>query len=140
MTTPPPPPIRWAAVIAIVQSLLGIAYAVLLLIRQFSGADFGIVEEDGSDSWAGLGTAVFFLIVFGVVIAGAIVMARGTHRWGRGPVAILEMIFLPIAVTMWQGHAPWLAVFTGLSAVCCLALLFCGPSVRWASGYYGENS
>lgn len=140
MNTRPPSPVRWAAVIAVVQSLLGIGYAVMLVVRQFSGADFGIVEEDGSHSWAGIGTAGFFFIVFGVVIAAAIVMARGTHRWGRGPVVILELIFLPIAVTMWQGNAPWLAVATGLSALVCLALLFCAPSVRWASGYYGADS
>ncbi|MBZ8176895.1 hypothetical protein GSS88_03645 [Corynebacterium sp. 3HC-13] len=133
----PPAPIRWAGFIAITQSLIGIGYAVLLIIRQILGyRDPAIVSEQGSAaSWVGTGTAIYFLVIFGIVIIAAIRMIRG-HTWGRGLVVMLQMILLPIAWYMGSSHAFILCAVTGLSAIAGLVLLFHPVSVKWVTERY----
>ncbi|MCF4006087.1 hypothetical protein L1O03_02700 [Corynebacterium uropygiale] len=120
-----------------VQCVLGLAYAVLLLARQALGyRDPSLISTEGSTGqWVGAGTGIFLLLVFGVVLWGAIRMNRG-FRWGRGPVAMLEMIFLPIAYYMFSGHAWVLGTVTGLSAIVALVLLFHPTSVKWVAERY----
>lgn len=135
--TPPPAPMRWAGIIAIIQSLVGIAYACLLIYRDLIGVeDPSVVTTQDNMAFVGIGTAVFFIVIFGTVLAGAIFMITG-RRWGRGPVVILQMLFLPIAVMMFQGGAYLLASATLLSAVLTLVLVFNRTSADWAASRYG---
>ncbi|MEJ4099692.1 hypothetical protein V5S96_04840 [Corynebacterium mastitidis] len=133
----PPAPVRWAALIAAVQSLLGIGYAILLIARQLLGErDAAIVSESPNAAWVGLGTAVFFLIVFGAVLAGAVAVLRARGRLGRGPIIMLNLILLPISFSM-MGAGAWLmGLATGASAVAVLALMFSPRAVAWASRVY----
>lgn len=133
----PPRLIRWAGLIAIIQSLVGVGYAVLLLARQALGyRDPSFIAPEGTTTqWVGAGTGIFLLIIFGVVIWAAVRMNRG-FRWGRGPVAMLEMIFIPISYYMFSGHAYVLAAITGLSAIVALVLLFHPTSVKWVAERY----
>lgn len=123
--------------IAIAQSLVGFAYAILLIVREAAGyQDESIVyESDSANTWVGYGTAAFFIIIFGVVAAGAFRMIRG-HRWGRGPVVMLEMLLVPISFYMFGGHAWVLATVCLVSAVVSLAMLFSPRAVRWAASNY----
>ncbi|MCH6196479.1 hypothetical protein MHT86_03075 [Corynebacterium mastitidis] len=133
----PPAPVRWAALIAAAQSLLGIGYAVLLIARQLMGErDAAIVSESPNAAWVGLGTAVFFLIVFGAVLVGAVAVLRARGRLGRGPIIMLNLILLPISFSM-MGAGAWLmGLATGASAVAVLALMFSPRAVAWASRVY----
>ncbi|MGV0395930.1 hypothetical protein ACUY3K_07485 [Corynebacterium uberis] len=137
---PAPAAVKYAAALAAVHSVLGLAYAVLLLYRQFTGADDPslVSEKPGQTSWVGLGTAVFFIIVFGAVLAAAVVLLRSTHpgRWPRGPIVILELILLPIAVAMIKGGAWPAGIATGISAAASLALMFSKPALDWATATY----
>lgn len=129
---------RWAGIIAILQSLVGIGYAILLIVRNVIGyEDPSVVTTQANMQWVGIGTAVFFIIVFGAVVAGALTMMTG-RRWGRGPVVFLQMILLPIAFTMWQGGAVLFAVVTAVSAVGGLVLVFNRASTDWASRRYAR--
>lgn len=138
MTTPlVPPTIRWGGIIALIQSGIGLAYAFFLIYRELTGQkDQSIVYESAeANTWVGYGTAGFFLIIFGAVFAGAINMMRG-KKWGRGPVIMLNMIFLPVAYYMFsEGRYSWAAV-VAVSAVICLAMLFNARSVNWAANQY----
>ncbi|WPF66656.1 MULTISPECIES: hypothetical protein [unclassified Corynebacterium] len=133
----PPPPVRWSAIISLLQSLIGIGYALLLIVRQVSGErDAAIVSESANASWVGLGTAVFFLIIFGTVLAGGIAVLRSRGRWGRGPVIMLNLILLPISFSMCGAGAWLMGIATGLSAVAVLAMMFSPRAVAWASRMY----
>ncbi|MDK6260888.1 MULTISPECIES: hypothetical protein [Corynebacterium] len=135
---PVPATVRYAGIIACVQSVVVIAYAILLLARQVlgeRGADI-VSEAGGNAGWVATGTAVFLLIVFGGVFAGGLGLARGTHRWGRGPVIILQIIFLPISFSMFGAGAWPLGVVTLVSAVAILVLLFSPASVHWAAAAF----
>ncbi|WP_231913476.1 hypothetical protein [Corynebacterium renale] len=135
---PPPTSMKIGAGIAIVQSLVVIAYAILLIVRQFLGyEDQSIVNEgENNMAWVGTGTAAFMLIIFGFVTFAAITLIRGKHHWGRGPIAILQMLLLPMSFQMFQGGAVLLAIVTALSAIICLVMLFNRQSVEWAASAY----
>lgn len=132
----PPGSIRWGSIIAILQSLVGFGYAGILVYREILGAeDPSLVSEGDNASWVGYGTAIFFAIIFGTVLAGAVSMMRG-RRWGRGPVAMLQIILLPISYYMFTGGAILFGVITLVSAVLGLIMLFQPQSVAWAASSY----
>lgn len=132
-----PSSIRWGGIIALIQSAFGFGYAIFLIYREATGkTDPSIVYvEEGANSWVGYGTAIFFFIVFGTVVAGALNMMRG-HRWGRGAVVMLNIILLAAAYYMFiEGRVFW-AIITGLSAVFVLGALFNRRSVEWANSEF----
>lgn len=133
----PPVPVLWAAVIAAVQCVIGLGYAILLIVRQALGyRDESIVyTTDNANTWVGYGTAIFFLIIFGAVLGGAVFMARG-KRWGRGPVVMLEILLLLISWYMFGGGFYPLAIATLVSSVVALGFLFSPTAVRYAAGQY----
>lgn len=133
--------VRGAGVLACVEAAIGIVYAAILIVRQIRGDhDAAIISEPGSNmDWVAFGTAVFFLIVFGAVLAAGLGLARGTHRWGRGLVIIFQVILLPIAMSM-IGAGSWaLGILTGALAVGVLVSLFTRPALDWASLSFGAR-
>ncbi|MFC6318377.1 hypothetical protein [Corynebacterium gerontici] len=129
-----PAQVRSAAVIAAAQSFIGLGYAVVLIVRGMLGyRDAAIVyQSDDANTAVGFGTAIFFILVFGAVILGAWRMSQG-HRWGRGPVMMLELLLVPITIYMFKAGAWMLGALTGISALMGLAMLFSAPAVAWAS-------
>lgn len=134
-----PTSVRIAGIIACLEAVIGIIYAVILLVRQVRGdRDAAIVSEPGSNmDWVAFGTAVFFLIVFGAVLAAGLGLARGTHRWGRGLVIIFQVILLPIAMSMLGAGAWALGILTTVAAAGTLVCLFTKPAVAWAARSFG---
>ncbi|ANE03419.1 hypothetical protein [Corynebacterium crudilactis] len=129
-----PASIRWGGIVALIQSTIGLGYAFFLIYREATGeTDSSIVYETGdANTWVGYGTAVFFIIVFGTVAAGAINMMRG-HRWGRGAVVMLNIILVPAAYYMFiEDRFSW-AVITGISAFFVLGALFNKRAIHWAN-------
>ncbi|MBD8029259.1 hypothetical protein H9627_02780 [Corynebacterium sp. Sa1YVA5] len=132
-----PPTIRWGGIIALIQSGIGLAYAFFLIYREFTGQDDPsiVYESAEANTWVGFGTAVFFIIIFGTVFAGALSMMSG-RRWGRGPIIMLNIIFFPVAYYMFsEGRYLWAAI-VALSAAACLAMLFNARSVHWMANQY----
>lgn len=133
----PPAPLRWASIIAILQSLVGLGYAGLLVYREIIGAeDPSLVSEGDNASWVGYGTAIFFAVIFGAVLIGAIMMMLG-KKWGRGPVAMLNIMLLPIAYYMFSGGAVLFGIVTLISAVLALVMLFNPRSAAWSAATHG---
>lgn len=71
--------------------------------------------------------AAEILALIGLVGVGAVVfLARGVaqqRRWARSPVLVLELICLPIALTVIQDGKAFAGVPLGLSALAVLVLL-----------------
>lgn len=132
----PPAQIRWAGIIAIVQSVIALAFAGFLILRDITGAEErSLVSDSANIAWVGTGTAIFIAIIFGTVIFGAVSMIRG-RKWGQGPIVLLEIILLGVAYFMFTGGAWLMGVITALSALAALAFLFNRSSFEWAEASY----
>jgi len=133
----PPAPIRWAGLIAIVQSAIVLAFAGLLVARDIMGArEADLVSDSANISWVGTGTAVFLGLIFGAAIFAAIWMMRG-HQWGRGLVIYLEIITLGLSYFMFTGGLWPAGVATAASAIAALFFLFNPRSLEWAEARHG---
>ncbi|MFC2668036.1 MAG: hypothetical protein ACFN1A_03220 [Corynebacterium matruchotii] len=133
----PPAVVRWAAIIAIIQSAIGLGFAIILIVREATGqTDPNLVYESAhANRWVGYGTAVFFIIIFGAVAAGAMMMFTA-RRWGRGPVIMLELFLLVAATYMFNAQQYSLSLATAASALLGLGLLFNPRAISWAAQHY----
>lgn len=133
----PPAPIRWAGLIAIVQSAIVLAFAGLLVARDLMGAqEEDLVSDSANINWVGTGTAVFLGLIFGAAIFAAIWMMRG-HQWGRGLIIYLEIIILGLSYFMFTAGQWPAGIATALSAVAALFFLFNRRSLEWAEARHG---
>jgi peptidoglycan/LPS O-acetylase OafA/YrhL len=124
--SPAPPAVRGAGLIVAVQGVAALVVAVLLVVRGIAGADQRVVS--------GLGTAVWFLLVGGVVLAAGRALMLG-KRWGRGLAVVTQLLLLPVAWYLAVGsHQPAFGIPVGIVALTVLILLFTPAAVRWAAG------
>ena len=120
-----PAPVRVAGWISSAQGLIGVGVAVALIVR----AAMGHREETVVIS--GYGTAVWFAILGGGLLAAGIGLLRGL-RWGRGLVVIAELLLLFVAWYVAVGSQQYLAGIA-LAVVCAVALiaLFRRDAIEW---------
>lgn len=99
--------------------------AVLLFIRAVGG------HSEETVVISGYGTAVWFAILGGGLLAAGVGLLRG-NRWGRGLVVITELLLLFVAWYAAVGSGRVLAG-VALAVVCVVALvsLFRRESVEW---------
>ncbi len=117
---------RAAGLIVAVQGIAALAVAVVLLVRGIAGADQRVVN--------GLGTAVWFVLVGGVVLAAGRALMVG-KRWGRGLAVFAQLLLLPVAWYLAVGsHRPAFGIPAGIVALTAVVLLFSPAAVRWAAG------
>jgi peptidoglycan/LPS O-acetylase OafA/YrhL len=121
-----PPAVRNAGLIVAAQGLIALIVAVVLVVRGIAGADQRVVN--------GLGTAAWFVVIGGVVLAAGRALVLG-RRWGRGLAVVTELLLLPVAWLLTSGsHRPAVGVPVGVVALVVLVLLFSPSAVRWAAG------
>lgn len=120
-----PAPVRLAGWIASAQGLIGVGVAVLLLVRAIGG------HREETVVISGYGTAAWFAIIGGGLLAAGLGLLRG-QRWGRGLVVIVELLLLFVAWYVGVGSQQYLAGVV-LALVCVLALvgLFRRDAVEW---------
>jgi hypothetical protein len=124
--------VRWAGVVVAVQGAAAVVVAVVLLVRGLSGADQRVVN--------GFGTAGWFVVVGGAVLAAGLALYRG-RLWGRGIAVFTQLLLLPVAWYLTSGsHRPLLGVPAGAVALAVLVLLFSPPAVKWATGHNPARS
>jgi hypothetical protein len=134
--------VRGAGLIVAVQGAAGLIVAAVLLFRAFGGADQRVAN--------GFGTAVWFTLAGGAVLAAGLALLIG-RRWGRGLAVFAELLLLPVAWYLGVGsHRVLLGIPVGVMALTGLALLFSPTVLRWVSGAdqpgpassanYGPNS
>ncbi|MCV7379139.1 hypothetical protein BST11_14415 [Mycobacterium alsense] len=126
MNDPVPGAVRAAGLVVAVQGAAALVVAVLLVVRGIAGADQRVVN--------GLGTAVWFVLVGGVVLAAGRALVVG-RRWGRGLAVVTQLLLLPVAWYLGVGsHQPAVGIPVGAVALAVLGLLFTPAAVRWAAG------
>jgi peptidoglycan/LPS O-acetylase OafA/YrhL len=123
---PAPAAVRVAGWIVAVQGVAALVVAAVLVVRGIAGADQHVVN--------GLGTAVWFILVGGVVLAAGRALVVG-KRWGRGLAVFTQLLLLPVAWYLAVGsHQPAFGIPAGMVALTTLILLFSPAAVRWAAG------
>ncbi len=126
VSRPAPATVRGAGLIVAVQGLAALMVAVVLVVRGIAGADQRVAN--------GLGTAVWFILVGGVVLAAGRALVIG-KRWGRGLAVVTQLLLLPVAWYLAVGsHQPALGIPAGIVALTVLILLFSPAALRWAAG------
>jgi hypothetical protein len=108
------------------QGAVALVVAGVLVARAIAG-----IDQRGVN---GLGTAVWFLLVGGVVLAAGRALVVG-KRWGRGLAVFTQLLLLPVAWYLAAGsHQPAFGIPLGIVALTVLVLLFSPAALRWASG------
>ncbi|HUE34757.1 MAG TPA: hypothetical protein VMQ38_18175 [Mycobacterium sp.] len=126
MNPPAPATVRVAGWIVAVQGVAALVVAAVLVVRKISGADQHVVN--------GLGTAVWFILAGGVVLAAGRALVTG-RRWGRGVAVFIQLLLLPVAWYVAVGsHQPAFGIPAGIVALTTLILLFTPGAVRWVAG------
>ncbi|MBF6174649.1 hypothetical protein IU476_24560 [Nocardia blacklockiae] len=121
-----PSTVRAAGALAALEGGIGVIVAVVLVVRGLTGVDQSLTSAYGTAAW--------FLILGGAVLAAGIALLRG-RRWGRGIVMIAQILLLPVSWYMIGGQ-PQFGIPLGLVALVALGLLFSPPSTRWAAEVY----
>jgi hypothetical protein len=122
---PAPAAVRGAGLIVAAQGVAAFVVAAVLVVRGIAGADQRVVN--------GLGTAVWFVLVGGVVLAAGRALTLG-KRWGRGLAVVTQLLLLPVAWYLAVGsHRPAFGIPAGIVALTALILLFSPAAVRWAA-------
>jgi hypothetical protein len=108
-----------------VQGVAALVVAAVLVVRGIAGADQRVVS--------GLGTAVWFVLVGGVVVAAGRALVLG-KRWGRGLAVVTQLLLLPVAWYLTVGsRQPAFGIPAGIVALTALILLFSPAALRWAA-------
>lgn len=88
-----PTSVRIAAAVVCLQGVLGVLFAVALVVRATNGA------ERVADV---LGEAGYFAVLGGGVLAVGIALLRG-HRWARSPALVVQLLLIGVA---WYAAGP----------------------------------
>lgn len=125
-----PKAVRWAGMLVAFQGAIAVVVALVLVVRGLTGHD--------QSQTSGYGTAIWFLILGGAVLAGGVALVTG-RRWGRAIAIVAQVLLLPVTWAMLtDSHQPLLGVLLGTVVVAVLVLLFSGPATRWMAQEYGE--
>ncbi|MEE6169015.1 MULTISPECIES: hypothetical protein [Mycobacteriaceae] len=127
MTPPPvqPPIVRYAGYLIAAEGALGLLAAVVLVVRALAGADQHIVS--------GYGTALWFVLVGGGVLAGGWALITG-RRWGRGIGVFANLLLLGVAWYVFTSHQVGYGIAVGVLALVTLGMLLSPSAVHWSSG------
>lgn len=134
-----PSTVKWAGYVGLIEGAVGLIAAIVMVIQTARGQGDGDAKVEGVlASWgSGYGTALWFVIIFGAVAAAGWALTRG-KRWGRAPVAMLNMLLLPVAWYMFSSSRPDLGIPTLLVSLVGLGLIFDPAAVSWAASRYGQ--
>lgn len=114
--------------IAAAQGLVGVGVAVVMAVRAFGG------HREETVVISGYGTALWFVILAGGLLAAGVGLLRG-RRWGRGLVVIAELLLLFVAWYVAVGSHQWLAgIALAVVSLVALVSLFRRDALEWYAG------
>lgn len=102
-------------------------FVIVLVVRGLGGADQSIVS--------GYGTAAWFAILGGAVLAAGIALILG-HRWGRTIALLAQLLLLPVAWYVLTSHQMLWGILLGAVVIAALALLFAPATSAWMAAAY----
>ncbi|MFC4125351.1 hypothetical protein [Nocardia rhizosphaerae] len=125
-----PTAVRVAGALVTLEGLAGVGTAIVLVVRALTGHDQSVAS--------GGGTAIWFGVLFGGVLAAGIGLLLG-KRWGRAIAVIAQVLLLPVAWSLLtDSHQPVLGTLLAIVVVTALGALFAPASSRYMAQDYGE--
>lgn len=126
-----PNTVRAAGTLVALQGGIAVVFAVVVVVRELLGHDPGPVS--------GYGTAGWFAILGGAVLAAGIALLTG-RRWGRTIAVVAQILLIPVAwALLTDSHQPVLGALLGIVVIATLVLLFSPPTNHWMAQEYGEQ-
>lgn len=126
-----PPTVRGAGALVALEGAVAVGVAIVLVVR-------GLLGHDQSQA-SGYGTAAWFAILGGAVLAAGIGLLLG-QRWGRAIAVIAQILLLPVVWSLLtDSHQPVYGTVLGVVVVSALVLLFVPASTRWIAAEYGGD-
>lgn len=121
-----PPTLRGAGALAALEGLVGLGIAVYLVVHALGGFEEAYIS--------GYGTALWFTLICGGVLAGGIALYHG-RRWGRAIVALANILLLPVAWSMlFDSDQPVIGAPLMVVALVALGLTFAPRSMQYLAG------
>lgn len=113
------------------EGAVAVGVAVVLVIRGLLGHDQAIAS--------GYGTAAWFSILGGAVLAAGIALLVG-RRWGRAIAIVAQLLLLPVAWSLLtDSHQLFYGILLAIVVAGALGCLFSGPTSRWMEAQYGQG-
>ena len=133
----PPINVRRAGAIVALEGAAFIVYAIVAVVRGLMGHK--------EEAISGYGTAAWFAILGGGILAGGLALLMG-RRWGRAIAVIAQVLLLPFAFALiTDSDLPVLGTPILIALVAALVFLFSPSSMTWFAAAYaidgpGEDS
>lgn len=122
-----PNTVRGAGALAALEGGIAVGVAIVLVIRGLLGHDQSVVS--------GYGTAAWFAILGGGVLAAGIALILG-RRWGRTIALLAQLLLLPVTWYVLTSHQIFWGILLGVVVLTALVMLLAGSTSRWmAEGY-----
>jgi hypothetical protein len=117
--------VRLAGALVAVQGLIGLGFAVALLLRAAS-ADLPVSVV--------LGEAGLFVVLGGALAAAGVALVVG-RRWARTPAIVTQLLLLPVVYSLiGPSRQLVLGIAAGLFVVATFLLLISERSREWSMG------
>lgn len=135
-----PKPLQAAAYIAAGQSVVGLGFAIYMVVENFLVHSKGsVVSDSPAAGWIGVGTGIFMAVIFGTVLAGAINLLKGRF-WGRSPIVMLQILLAPAAWYMIREGWAAFGIAVAITVVAALVTIFNPASTNYAARAYEEKT
>lgn len=109
-----------------------VGFAIFLVVRGLLGYDQSVTS--------GYGTALWFAILGGAVLAAGIGLLLG-QRWGRTIALMAQLLLLPVTWYVLTSHRWVWGIVLGAVVIAALVMLFAGSTSRWmAEGYAAPDA
>jgi hypothetical protein len=124
----PPINVRRAGAIVALEGAAFIVYAIVAVIRELLGHE--------EEAISGYGTAAWFVILGGGILAGGVALIVG-RRWGRAIAVIAQILLLPFAFALiTDSELPILGTPILIALLAALVFLFSPSSMNWFAAAY----
>ncbi|WP_433606050.1 hypothetical protein [Prescottella agglutinans] len=131
-SAPTPSTVRRAGALVTLEGAAAVGFAIFLVVRGLLGYDQSVTS--------GYGTALWFVILGGAVLAAGIGLLLG-QRWGRTIALMAQLLLLPVTWYVLTSHRWVWGVVLGVVVVAALVMLFAGSTSRWmAEGYAAPDA
>ncbi|WP_068278084.1 hypothetical protein [Aldersonia kunmingensis] len=125
-----PTTVRVAGSLVTLEGTVAVVVAITLIVRALLGHD-----QSGA---SGYGTASWFIILGGAVLAAGLALLFG-KRWGRAIAVVAQVLLLPVVWSLLtDSDQPVLGGLLGAVVVASLGFLLCGPTSAWMADQYAQ--